>query len=184
MAFVFELTTTSLAATSGFIAIMLGVASKIDLSNIIAGLGISFSKIFIIGDWIKIGDTEGKVVEMTPKSTKIQTVNSSIVNIPNTTVSRSSIENFSRPSSIYRLTIRLETVADYRFEDVERVMLDAIYSTEGILKDPKPAVLFHGQGDSSQIYETVFFINDYSKKAILWGCNLNKIINNNFNLKQ
>jgi len=167
MAFVFELTTTSLAATSGFIAIMLGVASKIDLSNIIAGLGISFSKIFIIGDWVKIGDVEGEVVEMTTKATKIKTVSFSIINIPNTTVSSSTIENFTRPTGIFRLMIRLETIADYRFEDVEKVILDAIYSTEGILQEPQPAVLFHGQGDSSQIYETVFFINDYSKKAIL-----------------
>jgi branched-chain amino acid transport system substrate-binding protein len=168
MAFVFDLTTTSLAATSGFIAIMLAVASKIDLSNIIAGLGISFSKVFVIGDWVKIGDIEGQIVEMTPKSTKLKTFNSSIINIPNTTVSSATIENYNRPEGAYRLMIHLETVADYRFEDVERVILDAIYSTEGILKTPKPAVMFHGQGDSSQIYETFFFIDDYSKKALLW----------------
>ena len=168
MAFVLEVTMTSLAATSGVLALMFAIASKVDISNIMAGLGISFSGVFKLGDWVKIGDVEGKVVEMTPRSTKVLTFNSSIINIPNTTVSSAIIENYTHPDPAFRLIIRIEIVPVYRFEKVEKVLLDAVTSSENILDQPAPSVMFKGQGDSSQIFEINFSIDDYSKKATLW----------------
>jgi len=168
MAFVFEVTVTSLAATSGALAILFAIASKIDISNIIAGLGVSFAKVFKLGDWVKIGDVEGKVVEMTPRSTKVLTANASIINIPNSTVSGAIIENYTHPNKAFKQVIRLEIVPLYRFEFVEKILLDAVSSTDGILKNPAPAIAFLGQGDSSQIFEVVFFIDDYSNKAGLY----------------
>jgi branched-chain amino acid transport system substrate-binding protein len=168
MAFVFEVTLTSLAATSGVLAIIFAIASKIDISNIIAGLGVSFAQVFKLGDWVKIGDVEGKVVEMTPRSTKILTFESSIINIPNSEVSGAVIENYTHPTRAFKQVIRLEIVPLYRFEMVEKVLLDAVASSEGILQDPAPAILFLGQGDSSQIFEVIFFIDDYAQKANLW----------------
>jgi hypothetical protein len=64
--------------------------------------------------------------------------------------------------------IHLEIVPVYRFEQVEKVLLDAVASTPNILDTPSPVVIFKGQGDSAQIFEIFFFIDDYSKKAILW----------------
>jgi branched-chain amino acid transport system substrate-binding protein len=175
MAFVLEVTITSLAATSGVLAIFFAIVSKIDLSNIIAGLGISFAKIFKLGDWVKIGDIEGQVVEMTPRSTKVLTFDSTIINIPNTTVSSAIIENYTHPVKAVKLVIRLEIVPLYRFEDVEKVLLDAVISTPDVLDTPSPVVLFHGQGDSSQIFEIAFFIDDYSRKALLWEATWRRI---------
>jgi len=175
MAFVFEVTVTSLAATSGVLAVMFAIASKVDISNIIAGLGISFSKVFKLGDWVKIGDVEGKVVEMTPRSTKVLTFDSSIINIPNTTVSSAIIENYTHPHKAYRLMIHLEIVPVYRFEHVEKVLLDAVTSTSNILDTPSPVVIFKGQGDSAQIFEIFFFIDDFSKKALLWQATWRRI---------
>lgn len=168
MAYVLEVTITGLAATSGIIAIVFAIASKVDLSNIIAGLGISLAKTFKLGDWVKINDVEGQVVEMTPRATKVLTFNSSIINIPNTTVSSAIIENYNRPDPAFRVIIHLEIVPVYRFERVEKVLLDAVSSTEGVLDTPEPFVIFKGQGDSSQIFEVAFFVGDYAKRYGLW----------------
>ncbi|MCI5221824.1 MAG: hypothetical protein D3924_03920 [Candidatus Electrothrix sp. AR4] len=175
MGYVLDITANSLIATSGAVAILFAFASKIDLSNVLAGLGITFSKVFKIGDWIKVDGVAGKVVEMTPRSTKILTFDSSIVNIPNSNVADSVIENFNRPSLPYRLIIHMETVPIYRFERVEKILLDAVASTEGILVTPEPYVIFKGQGDSCQIYEVAFFIDDYSKHAALWQATWRRI---------
>jgi len=111
---------------------------------------VSFAKVFKLGDWVKIGDVEGKVVEMTPRSTKVLTANASIINIPNSTVSGAIIENYTHPNKAFKQVIRLEIVPLYRFEFVEKILLDAVSSTDGILKNPAPAIAFLGQGDSSQ----------------------------------
>ncbi|MCI5143477.1 MAG: hypothetical protein D3909_17500, partial [Candidatus Electrothrix sp. ATG1] len=165
--YVFDVKSNSLVATSGAVALLFAVASKIDLSNVLAGLGISLSKTFKLGDWVKIDGVEGKVVEMTPRSTKILTVDSSIIDLPNSNVAAAVIENFNRPERPYRLVIKMEIVPVYRFEWVEKLLLDAVMSTQGVLNTPKPVVIFKGPGDSSQTYEVAFFINDYAKRTVL-----------------
>lgn len=160
LSFVIEMTVASLAATSGVFALLFAIASKVDLSNIIAGLGISLSKPFHLGDWVKIKGVEGQVVEMTPRTLKLLTFNLSTVSIPNTTVSNSTIENYTRPNSSFRLKIQLKIVPIYRFEQVEKILLEAIISTKGVLETPKPSISFKGSGD----YDVKFYVEDYAQR--------------------
>lgn len=165
VAFVFGREITSLLATSGVFAMILAFSNKVDISNMFAGIGISLSHPFRIDDWVKIGDCEeGQVVDMTSRTTKIQTRDYSMLSIPNTTVASSVIENFNYPDARFRLQFTLETFPIYHPERVQKILLDAVLSTDGVLKDPEPVILFQGQGDSSAIYTVVFYIDDYAKK--------------------
>ncbi len=167
-AFVFGRDVNSLVATSGILTLILAFASKVDITNIFAGIGISFSQPFRIDDWVKIGDCEeGQVIDMTSRTTKIQTRDYSMLSIPNTAVASSVIENFNYPDARFRLQFTLETFPIYHPERVQKVLLDAVFSTDGVLKEPTPQILFKGQGDSSAIYTVVFYINDYGKKFVL-----------------
>jgi len=168
MSFVFNVTVTGLAATSGLLALIFALSSKIDLSNIMAGLGISLSKIFKLGDWVKIGDIEGQVVEMTPRSTRILTFNASIINIPNVTVASEVIENYNQPTPVFRLSISLELEAIYTVQRIEKILLAAVATTDEILEDPQPSVIFKGQGELGQKFQLVFFISDYARQHYLW----------------
>ncbi|HHC73889.1 MAG TPA: mechanosensitive ion channel, partial [Thiothrix sp.] len=168
MSFVFNVTVTGLAATSGLLAIIFALSSKIDLSNIMAGLGISLSKIFKLGDWVKIGDVEGQVVEMTPRSTRILTSNASIINVPNVTVASEVIENYNQPTSVFRLSLVLELETNYTVSRIEKLLLAAVAVTDEILETPEPAVMFKGQGKIGKQFQLVFFINDYAKQHDLW----------------
>ncbi len=155
-----------LAATSGILAALLAFASKVDLSNISAGFGISLAQPFRIGDWVKIGDSEeGQVIEMTSRSTNIRTRDHTMLVIPNTTVAASIIENYSHPDPLVRLRFTLTTAPIYRYERVEKILLDAVLSTTCVLHNPKPKIIFHGQGDSCAIFEVVFYIKEYHKKV-------------------
>ena len=164
MAFVFEVTVTGLAATSGVVALLFALSSKIDISNIIAGLGVSFSKVFKLGDWVEINDIKGTVVEMTPRST-ILIFNASIINIPNIIVAKAIIKNYTESKKAVKQKIRLEIVPVYRFEFVEKILLDAVLSTEGLVDNPSSRIAFLGRGDSSQIFEIIFYIDNYSKRT-------------------
>lgn len=168
MSFVFNVTVTGLAATSGLLALIFALSSKIDLSNIMAGLGISLSKIFKLGDWVKIGDIEGQVVEMTPRSTRILTFNASIINIPNVTVASEIIENYNQPTPVFRLSINLELEAVYTVQRIEKILLAAVATTDEVLEEPQPSVIFKGQGESGQKFQLVFFISDYARQHYLW----------------
>jgi len=165
MAYVFEVTTGSLMATSGAFAILFAILSKVDISNIVAGLGISFAKIFKLGDWVRIDGVEGKVIEMTPRSTKLLTVKNSIVNIPNTDVGSAVIENMTHEDkTAYRVHIHLEIVPT-NYTLAEKPLLESVAKINGVLESPKPFMDFLGQGDSAQILELKFYISDYAKKG-------------------
>jgi branched-chain amino acid transport system substrate-binding protein len=165
IAFVFGQSITTLAATSGIVAILIGFASKVDISNIFAGIGISLSQPFRIGDWVKVNDLEeGKVIDMTSRVTKIETRDRTMLSIPNTMVAGGVIENYNYPDKHYRIKFQLQIVPIYQYERVEKILLDAVLSTEGILKDPAPDIVFQGQGDSSAIFAVHFYVDDYSKR--------------------
>jgi small-conductance mechanosensitive channel len=164
LAYVFEITTNSLMATSGAFAILFAVLSKVDLTNIVAGLGISFSGAIKIGEWVRIGDKEGEVIEMSARGTKLKTINNTIIDISNSDVGSAIIENLGKYP--HRLHIHLEIVpTDYLI--VERVLQNATYYTDGVLHTPNPFVAFLGQGDSAQIFEVYFFIENYSDKGAM-----------------
>ncbi|MCI5132612.1 MAG: hypothetical protein D3904_14135, partial [Candidatus Electrothrix sp. EH2] len=73
IAFVFDQKLTGLLATSALVSMIIGLAIQMNISNIFSGIAISIERPFRIGDWVKIGDQEGKVVDMTWRTTPPQT---------------------------------------------------------------------------------------------------------------
>src|SRR5438552_1625240 len=74
IAYVFDLPVQGLIATSGAIAIILGLALQSTLSDVFSGLVLSFSRPYRPDDWIKLeGGTEGRVIEMNWRATHILT---------------------------------------------------------------------------------------------------------------
>jgi branched-chain amino acid transport system substrate-binding protein len=162
LAYVVQVTPSSLMATSGVFAIIFAVLSKVDVTNIIAGLGLSFSKVFKLGDWVKIADNEGEIIEMSVRGIKLLTVNNAIVNITNSTVSNSIIKNMGE--NPFRCKIHLEVVPrNYRY--IEDALLEGVHKVVGLSEINKPFIAFLGQGDSAQIFEVYFYINDVSQKG-------------------
>jgi small-conductance mechanosensitive channel len=169
MAFVFKVTVAGLAATSGMIALLFAFASKVDLSNIIAGLGISFSRIFKLGDWVNINDSiDGKIIELTPRSTNILTADASIISVPNTVVSKAIIKNYNRPNNNFRLEISLEVMINDDKAVIEKILLHAVSSVEGVLITPTAIIRCNGQDkDSIQIYDILFYVDNYEQRHFI-----------------
>jgi small-conductance mechanosensitive channel len=53
-----------LLTTSAVLSFVLGLALQDTLGNFFAGLTINIEKPYKVGDWVKIGETEGQVVNM------------------------------------------------------------------------------------------------------------------------
>ncbi len=74
VAYVFDLPIQGLLATSGAIAIVLGLALQSTLNDVFSGLVLSLSRPYRPGDWINIeGGTEGHVIEMNWRATHVLT---------------------------------------------------------------------------------------------------------------
>ena len=98
IAFIFDQQITSLLATSGLIAMIIGLAIQSNISHIFTGIALNIERPFRPGDWIKVGDTTGKVVDISWRSTRLETFANTTISIPNSTVGNGKIENFTYPN--------------------------------------------------------------------------------------
>ncbi|MDF9824559.1 small conductance mechanosensitive channel [Breznakia sp. PF5-3] len=91
----FEGIATALIASSGIIALIVGVAAQDTIGNLVSGIMVVISKPFIVGDLIKINGEQliGFVEEITLRHTIIRTYESNRIIVPNNEISKATIEN-------------------------------------------------------------------------------------------
>lgn len=153
-----------MATTLGIGSIVIAFALQDTLSNLVSGLLLVANSPFKPGDWIKVGDIEGKILTVSWRYTDIETWNGDLMVIPNGSISSESIENFSRPTTQTTLAGSVEIDFNTPPNEVKRVMLRTMGKTPGILADPEPFVALSKLQNPAIIYEFEFWIDDYENK--------------------
>lgn len=97
---VFGMPTEWFVGVSALTGAAIGFASTQTVGNFLAGLYIMTSRPFMVRDYVKIGDVEGEVREITINYTKIYTPTHNITEIPNRKVLDSTILNYSGKRNI------------------------------------------------------------------------------------
>jgi small-conductance mechanosensitive channel/CRP-like cAMP-binding protein len=104
----FGVSVTGLVATSGIIAIVLGLALQSTLGDLFSGIAIGIDRPFHVGDFISIeGGIEGRVIETNWRSTRISTATNDVATVPNSVVAKSRIVNFSTPTETRTATVKV-----------------------------------------------------------------------------
>ena len=138
-----------------FVGVLISLGSSSAVANAIAGIILTYMRSFLIGDWVKIGDTLGEVVEKNMLVTRILTQKQEIITIPNATVMNTSVMNFTREAKnngvIFHTTVTIGYDAPWK--TVHQLLLDAAAATEHVRKDPKPFVLQTALNDFYVAYE-------------------------------
>ena len=86
---------TSLIAGFGIAGMAVSFAAKESIANVFGSFAILYDKIFDINDYVIINDIEGTVIDINLRSTKIQTLDNSIIVLPNNIVANATITNIS-----------------------------------------------------------------------------------------
>ncbi len=147
---------------SVFLGFLFTFGSAGSLSNIIAGLVLTYMRLFVIGDRVKIGDVVGDVVEKSLLVTRVRTIKNEIISIPNSTVMSSHTINYSSEASDKGLIMHTTVTIGYDvpWKKMHQALLDAADKTELLLKDPAPFVLQTSLDDFYVSYQ----INAYTKE--------------------
>ncbi|MCP4750613.1 MAG: ABC transporter substrate-binding protein [Proteobacteria bacterium] len=173
IAYVFDQNLTKILATSGVLVMIIGLSIQGNIANIFSGIVISLERPFRIGDWVQIGDNkEGRVLDMTWRTTRLQSRDGSVICIPNQQGSETQIENFSYPDSGYWKYFTLHIDPNQEPKRVKKILMDALLSADVVLKDPPPAVRFlgltPGMTDTSESWAANYllsvYVDDYGKK--------------------
>jgi small-conductance mechanosensitive channel len=138
-----------------FLGVLLSLGSTSAVANVVAGIVITYTRAFKIGDRVKISGTAGDVIERSTFVTRIRTPKNVEVAIPNASVLSNHIINFSAQAKQAGLTLHTSVTIGYDvpWTKVHELLLDAAGKTERIEKDPAPFVLQTALNDFYVEYE-------------------------------
>ena len=128
---------TGLLAGSGVAAIILGFGMQNLLSTLVAGAELQIGKPYKLGDWLKIGDHIGQVMEINWADTRLRTNDAISIEIPNNKIVEDTIINLSFPTTLHAQ--RLVVGADYNVPPnrVKDALRRAASHAEGIVLDAR-----------------------------------------------
>ncbi len=151
-------------ATSAVGAVVVGFALQDTLGNLFAGLAIQIEKPFRVGHWIRVGEREGQVQEVTWRATKLRTKDGEFLIVPNSLMAKDPVLNYSEPSVTNIVSVEVGTGYETPPNDAKRAILEAIDNAPLALKAPAPQVLVSGFGASAVDYQALFWVDDYGKE--------------------
>ena len=115
---------TAILSTLGIGGLAFAMAAKDSLSNFFGGLNIMIDRIFKMGDWIKINDVEGTVVEIGLRSTTVRTFDNALITMPNSLVSTASVLNWNRRSVGRRIKMYVGVTYESNMDDIRQALED------------------------------------------------------------
>jgi small-conductance mechanosensitive channel/CRP-like cAMP-binding protein len=153
--------------TSAVGAVVIGFALQDTLGNMFSGLAIQVEKPFRVGHWIRIGDWEGAVAEVTWRATKLRTKQGNLVVVPNSELSKQAITNYSEPAAPTRLFVDVGASYSNPPNQVKDAIHGVLRHERLVLASPPPEVWLLHFADSAITYRAEFWIADFPMDDIV-----------------
>ncbi len=150
-----------LLTTSAVGGLIIGLALQDTLGNLFSGLALQIEKPFFVGDWVRMGQLEGRVKEITWRATKIRTKAGHFCVIPNNLISKDTLVNYTHPTPFLRIEKKIGFGYEAHPNHIKRVVLAAMADVPEILREPRPDVLLDTYNDFSIDYRCRFWINEF-----------------------
>ncbi len=166
LAFVFGVRIGTLMATSGVIAIILGLALQNTLGDVFSGIALTLGRPYVIGDWIELSDgTEGRVVASNWRSTYLLTGAHNVVVLPNSVLAKLGLTNVSQPDENHQITLRVRVAPTRMPRTIMEVMRTVLDSSNVIVKHPSPNVVLAGIDASAVTAELQFRVTSPAQRG-------------------
>jgi MscS family membrane protein len=151
--------TNTILAGLGIGGIAIALAAQKTIENLFGGVAVVSDQPVFVGDFCKFGDTVGTVEDIGLRSTRIRTLDRTLVTIPNAQFSSMSLENFSRRDKLLfhqKLNLRRDTVP----AQVRAVLtaINRILAEDQRIETAKLPVRFVGVGSYSLDIEVFAYI--------------------------
>lgn len=152
---------------SVFIGVLFSLGSSSAISNIIAGLVITYMRPFRIGDRITIADKTGVVIEKSPLVTRLRTIKNEEITIPNSSILSGNTVNYSTFSD-QGICFQVELTVGYEepWERIHEMLLNIPPRVARVNTTPAPFVLQKKLDDFYVLYELNVYISQSAEIAL------------------
>lgn len=134
--------------TAGLFGLVLGLAFRDLAENAIASLLLSLRQPFAPNDLVRIEDHEGHVVRLTSRATVLLSVEGNHVRIPNATVYKGVLINYTR-NPLRRFDFVAGVGVDDDLTAARTLGIAVLARTPGVLTDPTPEAFVEALGESN-----------------------------------
>ena len=156
---------SGLIAGLGITGLALALAAKDTVANIFGAISILIDQPFNVGDWIIVDGVEGEVVTIALRTTLIRTSADTLVTVPNSNITNSSVENFSqrrfrriKPSYEFEASSDQESIKSFCSS-----LLEQVTSDPRSMKKDDSWVRISSVGPSKIIVQTNFYCDSSAK---------------------
>ena len=165
-----------------FLGVLFSLGSTSTISNVMAGLSITYMRAFKVGDRVRIGDTVGDVIDQTLLVTHLRTIKNEDVTVPNAMVLNAHIVNYSARAREEGLILHTAVTIGYDapWRTVHELLIEAARKTPCILVTPAPFVLQTALNDFYVTYELNAHTDDPQQMVNTYSA-LHRYIQDTFN---
>jgi small-conductance mechanosensitive channel len=157
----------NLAIIAGALSVGIGFGLQNIVNNFVSGLILLFERPIRRGDWIRVGNAEGYVREISIRSTTIQAFDRSDIIVPNSEIISGQVTNMMLNDNYGRIIIPIGVAYGSDTERVMVILRGVAENHPAVLNnksDMKTRVFFRGFGDNSLDFELRCFIRDIEKR--------------------
>jgi small-conductance mechanosensitive channel len=152
---------SALTILAGALGIGIGFGLQNITNNLVSGIIILFERPIKVGDRIEVEGVSGDVVRISMRSTTIVTNDNISIIVPNSDFIANKVINWSHVDRNVRLNFPVHVHYKEDPEKIKSMLLECVANNTGVLKDPKPDVLFDNFGDSSLEFNLRVWTREY-----------------------
>ena len=174
--------TDSFKGVSAFFGLLIALGGASAISNIIAGVVVTYMRSFKIGDRVRIGDVTGDVQEKSLLNTRIKTIKNEIITIPNSNLLTSHTINYTTANDEDGLILHTTVTIGYDvpWRQVHELLIEAGLKTEFVKKMPHPYVYQTSLDDFYVSYQINVRTREVQKMSKIYS-DLHQNIQDGFN---
>jgi small-conductance mechanosensitive channel len=154
---------TPFLATSAVVGAVVGLALQDTLGNLFAGIALHSEAPFRVGEWVRLGDSEGRVEQVSWRAMRLRTWYGDTLTIPNNEAARQAILNFTAPAEPHARMLRIGVNYHTPPNEVITVLGKLLEQVPGMPREPRPSVRIVGYRDFTIEYEIVYRVPSYEE---------------------
>jgi len=153
---------------SVLLGLMVSLGSAGVVGQVMGGFVVVYNRSLRVGEWVRIGEHEGRVLEIGMLSTRLLTRKNEEITIPNAVLISATTVNYSRRERDLAAIVSTSVTIGYDtpWRQVHAMLLEAAERTKDLRKHPEPRVLQRALQDFYVQYELFVAIEDNTSRFV------------------
>jgi small-conductance mechanosensitive channel len=147
---------TILGTLAAAATVAVGFGMRDQVASVVAGVFIHMDNPFVKGDYIKVGENEGVIKDISLRTTTLNGKNTEKQVVPNNLLTTNVVRNYTK-ENITKVSIESLIESD-KAETASDLLLDSINQSEETLNKPEPEIRYKKVSEGKTEMEATFWI--------------------------